>query len=152
MKEAEHPEVVEMLRICRESLCWERGWGGGKEEAGRAQALWNRGRGLVTWEWTICAACSGLCGVIGFFIRRRASVENKILEKKNVLSSENLSSTIYLLWQAVLLVWRAVVLPCGCLNFGKLGESRSLVIVVGMDGSSSLPFGNVIEPQFLKNL
>lgn len=36
--------------------------------------------------------------------------------KRKVLSSENLSLAMHLLLQAVLLVQKAVVLPCGCLK------------------------------------
>lgn len=68
------------------------------EEEGRRMPIGHGPCETDAEEWTLCAACSGLCGVMGFSIRRRASVENKILEeKKKVLSSENLSSAVYLL-------------------------------------------------------
>lgn len=68
------------------------------EEEGRRMLVGHGPCETEAEEWTICATCSGLCEVMGFSIRRRASIENKILEgKKKVLSSENLSSAVYLL-------------------------------------------------------
>lgn len=81
------------------------------KDAGRTRALRNRSRGLVTRERTT----SGLCGYM--LLHWKAGLcREQDFRKRKVLSSENLSLAMHLLLQAVLLVQKAVVLPCSCLK------------------------------------